>query len=147
MPKIRDIIRTIPGNGWELAAIKGSHRAERYPAKPGKVTIAGKLSTDVPSGTQSGIAQTSRTQEGETTMKYSVFIEKGPTSYGAYAPDLPGCGAAEATRDEVTQLIREAVDFHLEGLRRDGDPVPLPQTTAIEVDVPLTTKVSVPAAV
>ncbi len=80
-------------------------------------------------------------------MKYTVLIEKAPNSYGAYAPDLPGCGAAADTRAEVIELIREAVALHLEGLRRDGDPVPSPQTTAIEVDVPLATKVSVAAAV
>ena len=80
-------------------------------------------------------------------MKYTVLIEKAPNSYGAYAPDLPGCGAAADTRAEVIELIREAVALHLEGLRRDGDPVPPPQTTAIEVDVPTTTEVSLPAAV
>ena len=80
-------------------------------------------------------------------MKYTVLIEKAPNSYGAYAPDLPGCGAAADTRAEVIELIREAVALHLEGLRRDGDPVPLPQTTAVEVDVPLTIEANVSAAV
>ena len=80
-------------------------------------------------------------------MKYTVLIEKGPTSYGAYAPDLPGCGAVADTRDEVTQLFREAVELHLEGLRKDGEPVPPPLTTAIEVDVPLAAQVNLPAAV
>ncbi|MCY3590755.1 MAG: type II toxin-antitoxin system HicB family antitoxin [Acidobacteria bacterium] len=80
-------------------------------------------------------------------MKYTVLIEKGPTSYGAYAPDLPGCGAVADTRDEVTQLIREAIDLHLEGLRRDGDPVPQPQTTAIEVHVPTADQARMPTAV
>ncbi len=80
-------------------------------------------------------------------MKYTILIEKAPNSYGAYAPDLPGCGAAADTRDEVIELIREAVELHLEGLSKDGEPLPPPQTTAIEVDVPLPVDVTMPAAV
>lgn len=61
-------------------------------------------------------------------MKYAVLIEKGPTSYGATVPDLPGCIAVGETVDEVAALIREAIDFHIEGLRADGEPVPPPTT-------------------
>lgn len=50
-------------------------------------------------------------------MRYAVIIEKGPESYGAYVPDLPGCVAAGATRDEVMTLIQEAMTFHIEGLK------------------------------
>lgn len=57
-------------------------------------------------------------------MKYAVVIEKGPDSYGAHVPDLPGCVAAGESREEVIQLIREAIEFHIEGLRADGQPVP-----------------------
>lgn len=49
-------------------------------------------------------------------MQYLVVIEKGPTSFGAYVPDLPGCVAVGETRAEVTQLIHEAIEFHVEGL-------------------------------
>lgn len=80
-------------------------------------------------------------------MKYTIVIEETPTSYGAYAPDLPGCGAAAETRSEVIKLIREAVELHLEGLRKDGEPVPSPRTTAMEVDVALPADFPVPAAV
>jgi predicted RNase H-like HicB family nuclease len=52
--------------------------------------------------------------------KYAVVIEKGPTSFGAYVPDLPGCVAVAETRTEVGQLIAEAITFHIEGLREDG---------------------------
>ncbi len=61
-------------------------------------------------------------------MKYAVMIEKGPTSYGATVPDLPGCVAVAETLDEVESLIREAIDFHIEGLRNDGLPIPPPTT-------------------
>ena len=68
-------------------------------------------------------------------MKYTIVIEKTPNNYAAYAPDLPGCGTTGPTRGEVIRLMQEAIEFHLEGLRRDGDPVPAPQTTAVQVDV------------
>ena len=57
-------------------------------------------------------------------MKYLVIIEQGETSWGAYVPDLPGCVAAAETRDEVVQLIREAIDFHLEDMRERGESIP-----------------------
>ncbi len=57
-------------------------------------------------------------------MKYAVIIEKGDTSYGAYVPDLPGCVAVGESLDEVKRLIREAIAFHLEGLREEGLPIP-----------------------
>ena len=50
-------------------------------------------------------------------MKYAVVIEKGPNSFGAYVPDLPGCIAAGETRAEALRLIQEAIEFHLQGLR------------------------------
>lgn len=56
------------------------------------------------------------------------MIEKGPTSYGATVPDLPGCVAVAETLEEVETLIREAIEFHIEGLRQDGLPVPPPTT-------------------
>jgi len=61
-----------------------------------------------------------------TNDRYAVIIEKGDTSYGAYVPDLPGCVAVGDSAAEVTQLIQEAIGFHIRGLLRDGDPVPPP---------------------
>jgi predicted RNase H-like HicB family nuclease len=68
-------------------------------------------------------------------MQYAVIIEKGPASYGAYVPDLPGCIAAAETEEEVEQLIREAIEFHLEGMREDGEPIPEPTSRVMYVDV------------
>jgi predicted RNase H-like HicB family nuclease len=50
-------------------------------------------------------------------MEYLVVIERGPASFGAYVPDLPGCVAIGETREEVETLIHEAIEFHIEGLR------------------------------
>jgi predicted RNase H-like HicB family nuclease len=68
-------------------------------------------------------------------MQYLVIVEKGPTSYGAYVPDLPGCVAAGDSRDEVLKLIREAIELHIEGLREDGQPIPEPASFSAVVDV------------
>ena len=68
-------------------------------------------------------------------MKYLVIIEKGPNSWGAYVPDLPGCVAAGESRDEVVRLIREAIQFHLEGLKADGDPIPQPSSEIEYIDI------------
>ena len=58
-----------------------------------------------------------------------VIYEQGPRSWGAWVPDLPGCVAAGDTRAEVEQLIREAIDAHIENLREHGEPVPEPSST------------------
>ena len=65
-------------------------------------------------------------------MDYVVIIEKGEHSFGAYVPDLPGCVAVGESRDEVMKLIREAIEFHVEGLRGDGRPLP-PPASSIEL--------------
>ena len=68
-------------------------------------------------------------------MRYLVVLEQGPNSFGAYVPDLPGCVAAGETREEVLALIREAIEFHIEGLREDGQPIPPPSSTSAIVEV------------
>jgi len=71
-------------------------------------------------------------------MKYAVVIEKGPTSFGASVPDLPGCFAVAATRAEVEHLIQEAIAEHVALLRADGLPIPEPNSTVTEVEVAVT---------
>lgn len=68
-------------------------------------------------------------------MRYAIFIEKGPSSYGAYVPDLPGCVAVGKTSAEVRKLIAKAVQMHLEGLREDGLPIPEPATECEYLEV------------
>jgi len=67
-------------------------------------------------------------------MRYAVVIEWGDHNYSAYVPDLPACIATGKTVEEVTQLIREAIAIHLEGLQEDGDPIPEPTTLCAYVD-------------
>jgi predicted RNase H-like HicB family nuclease len=68
-------------------------------------------------------------------MKYLVIYEKSSAGWGAYAPDLPGLGVAGTTLDEVRELIREAMEFHLEGTRQHGDPIPSPSATTEYINV------------
>ncbi len=68
-------------------------------------------------------------------MRYMVVIEQGPSSFGAYVPDLPGCIAAGESEHEALQLIQEAVEFHLEGLKEEGLPVPFPHSSSRFVEV------------
>jgi predicted RNase H-like HicB family nuclease len=68
-------------------------------------------------------------------MQYLVVIERGPSSFGAYVPDLPGCIAVAESEVEVEALIREAIEFHIEGLRDDGRPVPEATSTSKVVTI------------
>lgn len=68
-------------------------------------------------------------------MKYVVVYERTTTGWSAYVPDLPGCVAAGETRQETERLIREAIAFHLEGLRAENAPVPEPSAWAETVEV------------
>ena len=68
-------------------------------------------------------------------MRYAVIVEEGKTSFGAYVPDLPGCVAVAETRDEVLRLIEEAIEFHVEGLRQDNQPIPEPSSSIEYVEI------------
>ena len=68
-------------------------------------------------------------------MRYAIVIEKAENNYSAYVPDLPGCIATGATIQETEELIREAIEFHLTGLREDGVPIPHPSSHVDYVEV------------
>ncbi len=68
-------------------------------------------------------------------MRYAIVIEQATANYSAYVPDLPGCVATGNTLEEVEEQIREAIAFHLEGLREDGLPVPTPSSHVEYVDI------------
>ena len=68
-------------------------------------------------------------------MQYTIMIERSPHNYAAYAPDLPGCIATGATRDETVDTMRRAIQFHIEGMREQGEPVLAPRCSAAVVEV------------
>ena len=68
-------------------------------------------------------------------MRYAIVVERAVNNYSAYVPDLPGCVATGATMEETEQLIREAIELHLSGLREDGLPIPQPSSQVDYVEV------------
>jgi predicted RNase H-like HicB family nuclease len=68
-------------------------------------------------------------------MKYLIVIEPTSTGYSAYSPDLPGCASTGATQEECEANMHEAIEFHLDGLRLEGEPVPAPASVASFVEV------------
>jgi predicted RNase H-like HicB family nuclease len=76
----------------------------------------------------------SKRPEGAAVMRYAIVIEKADGNYSAYVPDLPGCVAAGPTVEAVEQEIRDAIRFHIDGLKADGLQVPAPTSIADYVD-------------
>lgn len=68
-------------------------------------------------------------------MRYGVIFEQTDTGYSAYVPDLPGCIAAGDTIDETAQLMREAIEMHLEAITEDGLPIPTPSTVVRDIEI------------
>ena len=68
-------------------------------------------------------------------MQYTIILEQGKNSFGASVPDLPGCIAAGQTKEEALQLIREAIEFHLDGLKEDGLSIPSPHYSSATIEV------------
>ena len=68
-------------------------------------------------------------------MKYTVVVERTSNNYAAYVPDLPGCVATASTREQLLEEIREAIEFHIEGMREDGEVIPQPQASSDVVEV------------
>jgi len=68
-------------------------------------------------------------------MEYVVIVEQGETSFGAYVPDLPGCVAVGESRDEAMELIREAIEMHIDSLRENDEPIPQPHSFVEKIAV------------
>ncbi len=68
--------------------------------------------------------------------RYLIVIEQTDSRYSSYSPDLPGCVSTGKTREEAEKNMREAIEFHVDGLRKEGYPVPEPHTTSSYVDLP-----------
>jgi predicted RNase H-like HicB family nuclease/predicted RNA binding protein YcfA (HicA-like mRNA interferase family) len=130
--RVGELLRLLTEDGRRLVRTRGSHRQFNHSTKSGTVTVAGKPSLDVPPGNLECHPETGWAQEGEVNM---VVVERGETSWGAHVPDLPGCMAVGETREEVLRLVREAIEFHIEGLRQDGLPVPTPTSEGEFVEV------------
>lgn len=68
-------------------------------------------------------------------MRYAIVIEKAESNFSAYVPDLPGCVVTGASIQQVEIEIREAIEFHIDGLREDGDLIPLPSSQVEYIEI------------
>jgi predicted RNase H-like HicB family nuclease len=89
---------------------------------------------DASTSEPAGFGQTPQGAQGAAVMRYAVVIEKAEGNYSAYVPDLPGCVATGDTVPEVETGLRQAIRFHIEGLKADGLPVPAPTSIADYVE-------------
>lgn len=69
------------------------------------------------------------------SMKYTIVIEEASNNFAAYVPDLPGCVATAGSKEELLGEIQRAIEFHLEGIRADGEPIPEPRATSDVVEI------------
>ena len=129
--KVRDIIRLLEQDGWYLKTTKRSHRQYKHPTKTGTCDFAGP-----PQRRSTTRHAEQRPEAGRSeTMNYVVIYEKSATDWSAYVPDLPGVITTGRTKEQVQRLIREAIEFHLEGLREDDLPIPEASASAEVVTV------------
>ena len=133
--KVSHALKLLYQDGWRLVRSRGSHRQFKHPVKSGRVTVPGKPSDDLAPGTLRSILKQLDFGSEVRVVRYAVVIEDAGSNYSAYVPDLPGCVATGRTVAETEVAIREAIEFHLEGLREDGSPVPPPTSRVNYVDV------------
>lgn len=133
--KVRDVLKILEADGWKILRVKGSHRQLRHPSEPDFDDPCWTLRGRGAAWDLGQHLQTGWDQKGGAKVKYLVIIEKGPSGYGAYVPDLPGCVAVADTREEVQALIKEAMELHLQGLREAGEPIPEPSSTGELIEV------------
>jgi predicted RNase H-like HicB family nuclease/predicted RNA binding protein YcfA (HicA-like mRNA interferase family) len=134
--KVRDLIRLVEEDGCYLHSTRGCHRQYKHPVKTGRVTIPGKPGDDVTPPTFASALKQANIRKPSSPMQYAVVIEKVPDSnYSAYVPDLPGCISTGDTLEEAKVNIHAAIEFHLDGMRQDGDPIPEPTTQVAYAEV------------
>jgi predicted RNA binding protein YcfA (HicA-like mRNA interferase family)/predicted RNase H-like HicB family nuclease len=129
--KVSEIVKLIEVDGWYLVRTKGSHRQYRHPTKPGTTTVAGKPSDTLHPRTEKSIHEGGRHLMEGAVNGYVVIVERDEAGgYSTWSPDLPGCVAAASDYEECVQLMREAIEFHLEGMRDNGEEIPAPTAIA-----------------
>lgn len=127
--KVRELVRLIEKDGWYHARFRGSHHQFKHPNKPGLVTVPGRAGDEL--GHAEQYTEASRTE----MSRYLIIIEPTSTGFSAYSPDLPGCVSTGTDREEVRKNMREAIEFHLDGLREAGQPLPPPSVEAAFCEV------------
>lgn len=113
---------------WKIRIFEASNTF----LKPGLVTVAGKPGDDLALGNPEQCLEAGRAE----AMKYLIVIEQTSSGYSAYSPDLPGCVATAGTEGEVQREMKDAIAFHLDGLREEGLTIPEPHSTSSYVEIP-----------
>ena len=119
-------------DGWVLVRTRGSHRQYKHPVKLGLELSLESRAMTWPQDAEQHL----EANRFEVMKKYLIVIEPTKTGFSAYSPDLPGCVSTGRTREEVEQNMREAISFHLDGLREEGQAVPEPHTYSAYVELP-----------
>jgi predicted RNase H-like HicB family nuclease/predicted RNA binding protein YcfA (HicA-like mRNA interferase family) len=129
----------LESNGWRFARQNGaSHRQFVKPGVARTITVVGEGVDDVGAGLLGRILREAGLKRGGMIMgmkRYSVVLERGENNWGAYSPDVPGCFAVGDTVEEVRQRFASALEFHFEGMRLEGFPIPEPSTQVEYVEV------------
>jgi predicted RNase H-like HicB family nuclease len=134
--KVAAVLRLLHQDGWYLAATRGSHRQFKHPAKPWSCDGSRKAQRRIGAGHSEEYSEAVRPPEMKVTaVRYAIVIEQAAENYSAYVLDLPGCVATGKTVAEIELRIREAIEFHLEGMRQDGEAIPVPSSRVDYVEV------------
>ncbi len=126
--KVRDVSRLLKNDDWYLVATEGSHRQFKHPKKRVRYSCGQAEQRFAHWNFEQYFAasRTERLRRFFINMRYAVVFEKAENNYAAYVPDLLGCVATGETIEETEREIREAIEFHLRGMREDGLPIPEP---------------------
>lgn len=121
--KVSDVLQSLREDGWYLVTTREAIASSSIRGNPAGLPLRASPAMILRPG-PSTVFRNKPISSGEQHMRYAVVIEKAADNYSAYVPDLPGCIATGAILEETEQLIREAIELHLAGLREDGLPIP-----------------------
>ena len=130
--KVHEIIKLLERDGWYLVRAKGSHRQFQHDSKQGTITVPGKYSSDAPKGTakKSSSRQGSSKRRRIEAMKYVAVLERAPTNYGGFVPDVPGATGIADTREATLRSLAEGLALAIQDLTERGLPIPPPSDRA-----------------
>lgn len=125
------MIRVLESDGWYQVGTKGSHRQFKHDAR----NWIGYRTRETQRCLGAWDTEQHPEAGGVKVMKYLIVIEKSATGYPADSPDLPGCVSTGATLEETEASMKEAMEFHIEGLKQEGLPIPKPSSLSSYVEV------------
>jgi predicted RNase H-like HicB family nuclease len=132
MPTVGEVRKRLFAEGWYRLPRKAtSHEQYKHPYKPGKGDVVRKGLRSRSARRVEGYSKAGRM----VMSRYAVVIEKTPTGFSAYVPDLPGCIGTGQTVAEIEERMLKGIELHLTAMREDGDPIPEPTTLVRELEI------------